>query len=183
MRVVGGILRGRRLATPAGRAIRPTSDRIRESIFDLLGVGFSCSVVWDLFAGTGAMGIEALSRGCESAVFVERDKQALELIRINLEKCGLADHCRVIGRDVMAFLKTSERETGADLVLVDPPYHKGLAAKTLESLGCNEQIEAGGRIVCETESSVELPEKAGNLKQIKQKVYGDTTITLYYRAS
>ncbi len=183
MRVVGGMLRGRRLATPAGRAIRPTSDRIRESIFDLLGVGFSCAAVLDLFAGTGALGIEALSRGCESAVFVERDNLALALIRSNIEKCGLADRCRVVGRDVVAYLKTFNHDAGVDLVLVDPPYRMGLVQKTLELLGQGERLAVAGRVVCETESGLELPEKTGNLAQIKSRAYGDTAITLFVRAS
>lgn len=179
MRVVGGALRGRKLAAPRGRAVRPTSDRVRESIFDLLGVHFGCGRVLDLYAGTGALGVEALSRGCQSAVFVERSRAAVELIVSNLKNCELTDRGRVVSREVIAFLKSSEPDCAADLVLIDPPYGKGLVPKTLRLIESGGWLAAAGVVVCETEAGLQLPEQTDALERLKQRVYGDTAISLF----
>ena len=172
-------MRGRRLAAPRGRAVRPTSDRVRESIFDLLGVNFGCGRVLDLYAGTGALGIEALSRGCQSAVFVERSRAAVELIMTNLKNCDLTDRARVVSREVIAFLKSAEPDCAADLVLIDPPYGKGLVQKTLGLLERGGWLVADGVVVCETEAGLQLPEQTDALVRLKQRVYGDTAISLF----
>ena len=127
MRVVAGIARGRRLEAPAGSSVRPTTDRVRESVFNSLGsLGrVADAVVLDLFAGTGALGIEALSRGARRATFVERDRVALGAVRANLDRTGLSDRAEVVAGDALEFVRRPRPEdVGApfDLVLLDPPY-------------------------------------------------------------
>jgi 16S rRNA (guanine966-N2)-methyltransferase len=182
MRVVGGELRGRKLKAPEGRAIRPTSDRTRESIFDLLGPGPCGERALDLFAGTGALGIEAVSRGAKIAVFVEQDRAALALIRANLALCGIAAACRLEAREVLRHLALPDRDAPYDLVLLDPPYRQGLAASALALLGAAEWVAPGGVVVAEVERELALPEAIGSLSLFKNRRYGDTAVWLYLRA-
>ena len=162
---------------PPSDRIRPTSDRIREAIFDLLGPpgenqAFGGSVL-DLFAGTGALGIEALSRGFETAVFVERDRVALGLIRENLARCGYEGRCRVEEKDTFRFLDVLDAAAPFALVLLDPPYNQQLVARSLGHL-------AGSRwVVCEGERDLELPELVGTFERAKHKHYGDTSVHIY----
>jgi 16S rRNA (guanine(966)-N(2))-methyltransferase RsmD len=180
MRVVGGSLRGRKLKSPPGRILRPTSDRIRESIFDLLGPERATGRrALDLFAGTGALGIEALSRGYETAVFVENNPRALELIRGNIDLAGLADRAQVRSGDVFQYLKNPGDSRSFDLVLLDPPYGKGLAEKAMEALAGSGLPGERSVVVCETEHGVDLPDRFGNLALEKHRKYGDTAVHLY----
>jgi 16S rRNA (guanine(966)-N(2))-methyltransferase RsmD len=179
MRIVGGDARGRRLKAPSSDRIRPTSDRIREAIFDLLGPGPFSGSVLDLFAGTGALGIEALSRGFENAVFVERDRVALGLIRENLARCGYEDRCRVEEKDVLRFLDVHDAAAPFALVLLDPPYKKQLVAGCLERLVRSPWVSDDGRIVCEGERDLELPRRVEAFERAKHKRYGDTSVHVY----
>lgn len=123
VRVVAGTARGRRLSAPPGRAVRPTSDRVREAVFNALASldAVEGAAVVDLFAGSGALGIEALSRGAAHTVFVERDRRALQAIHANLVATGLAERATVVADDALAWVE-HRHEAPADLVLVDPPY-------------------------------------------------------------
>lgn len=122
MRVIAGTHRGRRLRAPRGISTRPTSDRVREAVFSMIGDCAGATVL-DLFAGSGAMGIEALSRGAASLTCIDSDPRAIACIRANLDTCGLADRARVVARDWRAGLATeAERATRFDLCLLDPPY-------------------------------------------------------------
>jgi 16S rRNA (guanine966-N2)-methyltransferase len=122
VRVIAGTQRGRRLQAPRGMSTRPTSDRVREALFSMIG-DCAGAIVLDLFAGSGAMGIEALSRGAASATFVDADPRAADCVRANLDACGLADRARVVVRDWRAALAAdAERAMRFDLCLVDPPY-------------------------------------------------------------
>jgi 16S rRNA (guanine966-N2)-methyltransferase len=183
MRVVGGEARGRRLKAPPSDRIRPTSDRIREAVFDLLGPpgedrGFEGSVL-DLFAGTGALGIEALSRGYPTAVFVEHDRVARGLIRENLARCGYSDRCRVEAKDVFRFLQVLDAAAPFTLVLLDPPYKKQLVLETLERLAGSRWVADDGRIVCEGERDLKLPTRVERFERAKHKRYGDTSVHVY----
>jgi 16S rRNA (guanine966-N2)-methyltransferase len=179
MRIIGGQMRGRRLKAPTGQSIRPTSDRIRESIFDLLGPDLSGQTVLDLFAGTGAMGLEALSRGFEQAVFVERARAAAALIAENISLCKTGSSCRVVTVDVIHFLKTLAPEAPFDLILLDPPYKKELSAKVLKALGKDSWLADAGRLVCESEAEIELDDVYGSLERLKLKRYGSTAIHIF----
>jgi 16S rRNA (guanine966-N2)-methyltransferase len=178
VRVIAGRWGGRRLTAPKGRATtRPTSDRVREAIFSMLGT-VEGEQVLDLFAGTGALGIEALSRGAKRAVFVERDAAALAALRDNLAVLGLEqDEAEVQGADALGALRTAwRRKETYDLVLIDPPYRRaGAWGRELpETLGPVLAMEA--RVVVESDrrAPLELPWEI-----VKERRYGDTSITIH----
>ncbi len=173
MRVVGGRWGGRRLVAPAGRGVRPTSDRVREAVFAILGP-LDGAVVLDLFAGSGALGVEALSRGAASATFVERSPVALRAIRANLEAVGARADVRA--RDARAFLRDARAAGGAyDLIFLDPPYRD--AAGLGPVLDLSPLLAPGGRVVSESDrrAPLELPE----LAVIDERRYGDTLIRIH----
>ncbi len=182
MRIVGGSLRGRRLAAPADRSLRPTSERTRESLFDLLtqgrAVGGSDRVagacVLDAFAGTGALGLEALSRGAASASFLEKAPEAVALIRRNLQALGLEERGRVIQAD--ALLPPPAR-VAADLLLLDPPYGAGLALPAMAALRRAGWLAPGSLVALEAAAKEELalPE---TLQCLEDRRYGRARILL-----
>ena len=176
MRVVGGSARGRQLKTPEGRAIRPSTDRIRESMFNLLGPGHLAEQVLDAFAGTGALGIEALSRGVAQATFTDADPKALRLVHENLARCKFAERARVRKADALDWLRAQAADF--DLIFLDPPYGQGLVLSCLEIIGGSVMAE-GARVVCECERGLELPEAQGCLALIKERLYGDTRVGIY----
>ncbi|MBW1667465.1 MAG: 16S rRNA (guanine(966)-N(2))-methyltransferase RsmD [Deltaproteobacteria bacterium] len=183
MRVTGGILKGRRLATPRGLEIRPTSDMVREAIFNLIGHDLSGALVLDLFAGTGSLGIEALSRGAARSVFIDRSVKALGLIRKNLEACGIYQDARLVRKDLTkglpkGYLQSKEK---ANLVLIDPPYGKGLIVPLLRELSVGETLSADCIIVAESAKEEILPEAVERLRLVKARVYGGTKINLFLR--
>jgi 16S rRNA (guanine966-N2)-methyltransferase len=173
VRVVAGEFRGRRLAAPRGTRTRPTADRVREALFSMLG-DVSGARVLDLYAGSGALGIEALSRGADSAVFVERDPRAVAAIERNLESLGVEQE--VLREDVVRFLR---RGAGTfDLVFCDPPYDSAsrLAGPLTERLP--EVTSADARIVTESDkrNPLELP-----FPLVTERTYGDTRIAIHGR--
>jgi 16S rRNA (guanine966-N2)-methyltransferase len=177
VRVVAGRFGGRRLTAPAGRDTRPTSDRVREALFSILGPLDGVRVL-DLFAGSGALAIEALSRGAQSAVMVERDRRAVAAIRANLEALGVAEpEARVVAGAARAALKNaSARGDTYDLVLLDPPYRRApeLGRELSEALG--PLLAAGGRVV--TESDRRAPLEL-SLPLALERRYGDTLIRIH----
>jgi 16S rRNA (guanine966-N2)-methyltransferase len=180
MRVTGGSVRGRRLATFRGTDIRPTSDLVREAVFDLLGQDVSGSRVLDLFAGTGSLGIEALSRGAVEAVFIDHSLKAIELIHRNLKLCGMEDSGSILKKNLGRGLPKSQpvllrRFT---LVFLDPPYGKGFLVPLLEALDQGGFLEPVSRVVAQSEKKEDLPDVVGNLKTAKVRIYGATRITV-----
>jgi 16S rRNA (guanine966-N2)-methyltransferase len=183
MRVIGGELKGRRLIVPAGRRIRPTSDRVREAIFDILGPVWTFHRVLDLFAGTGSLGIEALSRGAPEAVFVEQGKGGLTVLRRNLKALGLKSRAWVLPLAVKRGIAVlGERGEVFDLIFMDPPYGKGLVGKTLKEIIQRGIIAPSAVIVAELSPREEiiLPE---GLNISQQRRYGDTTLSFFQEAS
>jgi 16S rRNA (guanine966-N2)-methyltransferase len=182
MRVIAGRFGGRRLQAPRGRATRPTSDRVREALFSMLGE-LEGAVVLDLFAGTGALAIEALSRGATKAVLVERDQRALAALRANLTELGLgAEEAEVRRGEAVAALRNArEREETYDLLFVDPPYrHAGMLGRELgEAL--SPLLEPRARVVVESDRRIELPLRSPVLEVELQRRYGDTLITIHRR--
>ena len=176
MRVVAGTLRGRRLKTPEGRSIRPTTDRIREAIFNLLGPSLDACCALDAFAGPGALGIEALSRGVDRVTFVDRDPRAQALLRENLKRCGLGGQAEVLQSDALGIIE--QRGAGFELIFLDPPYEQNLVLLALENL-VQLTLAEGSRVVCECEAKLELPERLGRLRRIKQRRYGDTQVAIF----
>ena len=178
MRVVGGRFRGRTLAGPKSDAIRPTSDRLRETIFNVLAHGYGDPVegarVIDLFAGTGAMGIEALSRGAAFCLFVDEGAQARGLIRENVEALGLGGATRLFRRDATR-MGAAGQNPPASLVFCDPPYGKDLAPRALKSCADGGWLSPGALVVVEEAqgSSVALP---FGFDEVERRDYGETTV-------
>ena len=181
MRVIAGRLRGRRLNAPRGRVTRPTSERVREALFSMLGE-LEGVVALDLYAGTGALGIEALSRGAERVVFVERDRAAVKALRANLDQLGLTEpEAQVRVGDALVALRAARASAETyDLVLVDPPYtHASELGPTLSTL-LPALLAPGARVAVESDrrAPAELP-----LAVVRERRYGDTTITIHHHVT
>ena len=186
MRLISGSARGQRLFNP-GRGkginhIRPTSDKVREAIFNIIDGNFNNIAVLDLYAGTGALGIEALSRGCSKAVFVDKGPDAVRLIRRNLEKCGFADRAAVFRYDLakrLFFLKKLRPESGFGLVFCDPPYRQGHSLKSLEIINRFDLLSNSGLLIIEEAKDVQLPEVSGSLDLVDRRIYGETAVCIF----
>ncbi|NWF91506.1 MAG: 16S rRNA (guanine(966)-N(2))-methyltransferase RsmD [Syntrophaceae bacterium] len=178
MRIISGTSRGRRLATPKSQGLRPTSDRVKESIFNILGEKVEGRVVLDLYAGTGNLGIEALSRGAKKAVFVERGRQAVRLIQRNLSQFGMETRSEILPKDVnRAIGILSQRGEIFDLILMDPPYEKGLILRTLIKLRSNRIYHPDSILVIEHDRREPLPDSVEGWNLFRQRAIGDTLIS------
>lgn len=177
MRIVAGEYRGRRLTAPRGDGTRPTGDRVREALFSILGPMAGLRVL-DLFAGTGALGLEALSRGAEHATFVERDRRALAALHHNLDALGVpTEMVRVHPRDAAAFLRDAGgRDDKYDLILLDPPYRDVDRLAPVLDAGLRPLLREGTRVVAETDRRQPL---ALNLPLGDERRYGDTLIRIH----
>ncbi|MCO5087909.1 MAG: 16S rRNA (guanine(966)-N(2))-methyltransferase RsmD [Methylobacteriaceae bacterium] len=178
MRIVGGRLRGRALKGPSSQAVRPTSDRLRETIFNILAHGYDDTVenarVIDLFAGTGALGLEAVSRGARFALFVDEGSEARALLRENVEALGLGGLTRIFRRDAT---KLGDAPAGEkfDLAFLDPPYGKDLAPRALHALIEGRWLADGALCVIEEAAEVEI-DLPPVLRALDRRAYGDTQI-------
>jgi 16S rRNA (guanine966-N2)-methyltransferase len=184
MRVVAGELRSRRLHTVAGRETRPTSDRARAGLFDWLGPRVDGARVLDLFAGTGALGIEALSRGASEAVFIERARGSLRVLQRNLEELGLNERARVVEADLSRGLRPLAAKLGAfDLVLADPPYDGPAREQLLRDEALDRVLEPDGVVVIERSARTEAGSPAIRLQLCGTKCYGETAFDWWERTS
>jgi 16S rRNA (guanine966-N2)-methyltransferase len=180
MRIISGISKGRRLAALKSQAIRPTSDRVKESIFNILGGQVEGKIVLDLFAGTGNLGIETLSRGAKRVLFVEKGRQALRLIQKNLSQFGMRERSEILPKDVsraIGILK--QRGESFDLILMDPPYEKGLIQKTLLKLHLHKIYHEGSILVIEHDRREPIPERVEGWTLLRQRRIGDTVISFF----
>ncbi len=181
MRVVGGTAGGRKLAPPRDRNIRPTADRVKEALFNILAGylgGFDGLKVLDLFAGTGNLGIEALSRGAAAALFVDNGRESLQLVRRNLDALGFVTRSRVMARDVLTALRQLDADGERfDLVFLDPPYARGLAEQVLTALALSGILADDAVVVAETAAREVLGERFGSLCCYDRRVYGDTSVS------
>lgn len=175
MRVITGTARGRKLISPPGNDVRPTTDRVKEAVFSIVQFEIEGRRVLDLFAGSGQLGIEALSRGAASAVFVEQNKAVAEIVRQNVNATAFGDCARVVHADAFSFLSTASEVF--DLAFLDPPYSRGMVAKALPLL--SGLMAQGAAIVCETLADETLPEQAGDFCIHKTYRYGNTVVTVY----
>ena len=180
MRVITGTARGRRLKELAGMETRPTTDRVKEGLFSALQFDIEGRRVLDLFAGTGQLGIEALSRGAQSAVFVDRRADAVKLIRENLELTELSGRARVIAGDSMAYL-ASLREC-FDLIFLDPPYQAGLLEPALAHIAAFDILSPHGIIAAEAPADRRLPDLPSPYALYRTYRYGKIGLTIYRRA-
>ena len=186
MRVVTGVQKGRRLKEPEGYAVRPTSARVREALLAILARHTPDARVLDLYAGTGALGLEALSRGARQVVFVDNHVAATRVLRENIARCGYDEQCVVITQDVETFL-TSPPPFGEppafDIVFADPPYHATDLDRLLQRLDLSEKIAVHGLVILEHFFKHTVPSRIGALTQTRQSRYGDTILTFYRRAA
>lgn len=175
MRVITGTARGMTLRTLEGNDVRPTTDKVKEAVFSAFQFEIEGRRILDLFAGSGQLGIEALSRGAESAVFVDADKNAVKIVKENLAKTKLDSLATVVQTDSIAFLSMTDRIF--DLAFLDPPYEKGLLQKALAKIG--GLIADGGAVICEHPFKEELEETYGPLVKSKEYKYSKTAVTVY----
>lgn len=175
MRVITGLARGRRLETLPGDATRPTGEKVKESLFSAIQFDIEGRRVLDLFAGSGQLGIEALSRGAAGCVFVDKNTEAVKIIRQNLLHTGLAEKSQVLGTDALSYLtRPGDR---FDLVFLDPPYASELLIPVLEKVA--PLVNDGGIIVCETDDTVSLPDCIDRFAVAKTYRFGHTYVWLY----
>ena len=180
MRVISGIKRGTVLFAPKSLDTRPTTDRVKENIFNLIAFDICDKFVLDLFSGSGAMGIEALSRGAKKCTFVDSSKDSCEIIKKNLEKTALFKDSALIQKSFDIFL--NEAKEKYSLVFLDPPYHKGYIDKALEIMVSKNLLCDNALIVCECDSDEEIKD-VKSLSRIKEKVYGRVKITILRKES
>lgn len=180
MRIIGGQFRGRRLAAVAG-PLRPTADRVREAVFNILGDRVAGASVLDLFAGTGALGLEALSRGAAAAVFVEHHPRVLQLLQRNIGLLGVGGQAEILaGRVSQVLPRLARQGRQFDLVFLDPPYGQGLAASTLRHLAALTLVRPGGLVVAEHHRDEELASAYPPLQRDDRRTYGTTSVSFYH---
>jgi len=180
VRISAGKCKGRVLASFRGMSIRPTSDKVREAIFNILPRDFPFKSVLDIFAGTGALGIEALSRGAQEAVFVDSDPKSVELVRKNLVACALTEHARVFKRDALGAVRYLRgRGMAFDLVFIDPPYASTLAEETLKAIAAAGIVEQDGIVVAETSKRNPIEARPEGLSLIDERRYGETLVYFF----
>lgn len=180
MRIIAGSLGGRRLKTPAGSHTRPTSDRVREAIFSILGPPRPQTRVLDLFAGAGSLGLEALSRGAASVDFIDSNSASVRVLRENITSLGVAASSRIHQSDVVRYLPRLSGQF--DWIFLDPPYRAALAEQTLGLLGTGAVLSDDAIVLAEHDRRNEPASRHGCLIRTDQRRYGDTTISFYRRS-
>lgn len=183
MRIIAGDARGRRIISPEGKDTRPTSDRVKESLFNILGTRVPSSKVLDLFAGTGNLGLEALSRGAESCIFIDNNSNSIRVIHENIRLLKYEDLCEVYNNDVISAIRIlNRRDIKFDIIFADPPYHKNILPDVLKELSDNDVIKIGGVVVTEHDKKDVLPQSIKDLSIYKSSIYGDTVLSFYMKA-
>lgn len=191
MRIIGGRVKGRRLRSPSKnktkgftQLIRPTADRAREALFNIIGREIEKARVLDLYAGTGALGLEAISRGAELAVFVDSSTAAIQIINKNINLCGFSEKTLIFKRDLSKGLSFLEKELPKgtfQVVFVDPPYRKGLSVFMLRVLGKSFLLDSQALVVIEEDVFAELPNEVDNVTLVDRRRYGETGFWFYQR--
>ena len=177
MRVVSGNYGGRPLKTLAGKTTRPTTDKVKGAIFNMIGPYFEGGRVLDLFAGSGSLAIEAISRGMDHAILVEKDRAAQQVILENIKMTKEPEKFQLLKMPAERVL--SNLSETFDLVLLDPPYAKEQIVENLELLQEKKRLTENVIVVCETDKEVELPDQIGKLELTRQKTYGISKISIY----
>lgn len=175
MRVITGTARGRVLETLPGEDVRPTTDRVKEAMFSIIQFEIEGRRVLDLFAGSGQLGIEALSRGAAQATFVDSAKDSVHCVKSNILKTGFRSKAVVVQADSLTFVRTS-KET-FDIAFLDPPYSKGLLQSALPLVA--QRMSDGGVIICEHPFGEEMPDEADGFARFREYKYGKTALTVY----
>jgi 16S rRNA (guanine(966)-N(2))-methyltransferase RsmD len=180
MRVITGTARGKKLLAPEGLSTRPTSDKVKESIFNIIQFDIEGRHVLDLFCGSGQLGIEALSRGAYSCVFADSDRRAADIARKNVESCRFSEQAEVFCADSLGLLSRMKKGRFG-LIFLDPPYHGDLLSQALLKICTLDLLAQGGIIICETEFGVSLPELPAPYRVLKEYRYGKTAVVTVTR--
>lgn len=178
MRIITGSKRGKKLISLEGDQVRPTTDRVKESLFNILQFGIEGRSFLDLFAGSGQIGLEALSRGASRAVFVDSSRASVRVVLQNVEATGFADRAQVVTADFQSFLAGCRDKF--DVAFLDPPYREGLLETALPLTVSH--MNSGGVVVCEHPKEEALPETAEDFSKVKSYRYGKTALTVYRKA-
>lgn len=180
MRVVSGSCKGRPLKAVPGTSTRPTTDKVKESIFNIIGPYFEGGLAVDLFGGSGGLGIEALSRGMDTCIFVDREAKAIATIHKNLEACRFQGQAEVYRNDAERALKAmAKRELSCELMFLDPPYKKQKLKALIELIDELKLLKTGGIIVAEHDHDVELPETIGAFVMTRKETYGISGVSIF----
>ncbi|MFC3783365.1 16S rRNA (guanine(966)-N(2))-methyltransferase RsmD [Bacillus chungangensis] len=180
MRVISGICKGRPLKAVPGSQTRPTTDKVKETIFNMIGPYFSGGIGLDLFAGSGGLGIEALSRGIDRMIFVDKNRKAVQTVKQNIQLCQFQDRSEVFCNEAIRALKAiMKRELCFEVIFFDPPYDKQHLETLLQMVDEAQLLSATGFLVCEHKETLILPRVIGTLEQIKNHTFGMTGLTIY----
>ncbi|MFS0861367.1 16S rRNA (guanine(966)-N(2))-methyltransferase RsmD [Fredinandcohnia sp. 179-A 10B2 NHS] len=180
MRVVSGTKKGLHLKAVPGTSTRPTTDKVKEAIFNIIGPYFDGGIGLDLFGGSGGLGIEALSRGIEKIIFVDRDQKAIQTIKANLEICKLSEHAEIYRNDATRAMKALvKRDIQFDLILLDPPYKQQKINQLLQEISEHSLLSKNGYIVAEHGSEVTLDESFGKISKVRSEKYGIIGVSIY----
>ncbi len=184
MRIIAGTAKGRTLKVPKNSPVRPTADRVKETVFNVLGQWFEGERVLDLYAGVGGLGLEAMSRGAGHATFVERDRNTLAVLAENIRALGFGPQTTTLLKPVdRAVRQLGSQGATFELVFADPPYADEALSTLLEQLDALALVSEGGRVIVEHDKRESVPEAAGLLIREDERRFGDTTVTFYRRRS
>ena len=180
MRVISGKVRGLKLDTPKNEDVRPTTDRVKESLFNIINPYIIDSNVLDLFAGTGSLGIECLSRGASSAIFVDVSKESINIVKSNIKKARVENESTILNLDFKSAINSlSSKNKQFDVIFMDPPYYKNMFSDALSAVDNNNLLKEDGIIVVEHDTVDKFPDNMGRLYKSREKKYGNTTLTFY----
>ncbi len=184
MRVIGGELKGRRLSAPKGNLLRPTADRVKEALFNILSGSTQGTRFLDLFAGTGSVGIEAISRGAKHTVFVETNPFHLNALRRNVERCGIKEKTTIVMAHATSFIKQANRGNESfDIIFMDPPYFDRALEEVLENPGLPLLLEGEGRLIVEHFHKTLLRDYYRLIKKEREYYYGDSILSFFKAGS
>ncbi|MFC4404685.1 16S rRNA (guanine(966)-N(2))-methyltransferase RsmD [Gracilibacillus xinjiangensis] len=183
VRVIAGKYKGHRIQAVPNKLTRPTTDKVKESLFQIIGPFFSGGICLDLFAGSGSLAIEALSRGMDQAILVDKQPKAISTIKSNVNQLGLSEHVEIYRNDAQRALKAiKKRELKLDIIFLDPPYYKTSYEKLLEMIDAYDLLAQKGLIVCEHDAAYQLEVELDNYQLFKKDKLGNTTgITIYQK--
>lgn len=182
MRVVSGKCKGLGLKAVPGMSTRPTTDKVKEAMFNIIGPYFNGGTVLDLFGGSGGLAIEALSRGMDKAILVDREPKAIKTIKENLQTCNLLEQAEVYRNDAERAVKAiRKREIKFDLIILDPPYKQQQITSLISSFDEHNLLNDNGTILVEHATDVELPQEIGNYEKTKSEKYGICGVSVYHK--
>lgn len=177
MRVIAGKYKGRKLSPPSGKNIRPTTDKVKEALFSMLANEIQGSRFLDLFAGTGGIGIEALSRGAEECVFCDISRESLKLLKDNITHCGIEEGARICAGDYKKNLMSIDEKF--DIIFLDPPYGTGMLNECFRLIGEHGLLDENGLIIAEHRKEEEMPDDMYGFTKLKERKYGIVKLTIY----